>query len=144
MGGAGDMVVEQSFRYARKVGDNYVTGEMKVILPVGASDAEIQAAIATGVRIGIAMGHAVLEQVDQAVAEQVDAGSQPIKIKEPDAPASEKQIKYLYKLSDELGLSGLAAVAATHNIDLAQMTKSGASTLIEYLTALKGGAHGSK
>lgn len=71
--------------------------------------------------------------VDTTTGEIVDAAPQ-----NSTPPATEKQKNYIVGLQDKLGwdTTQLAGLAAQHNIDLATMYASEASTLIEVMNAL--------
>ena len=105
--------VTRTLRAAIKVGDDYYTIEETITLPPSASDEQIQEAVATGFRIYEAQREAVDAQV-RSLREHVVAYPIPVQIREPDAPASEKQRAYMDYLLKELNWDHerLAAFAA--------------------------------
>ncbi len=135
--------VTRTLRAAIKVGDDYYTIEETITLPPSASDEQIQEAVATGFRIYEAQREAVDAQV-RSLREHVVAYPIPVQIREPDAPASEKQRAYMDYLLKELNWDHerLAAFAADRMLNLLTLTKREASELIDELKGLLTGATG--
>ncbi|HEX6290678.1 MAG TPA: hypothetical protein VFZ66_15925 [Herpetosiphonaceae bacterium] len=133
--------VTRTLRAAVKVGDDYYTLEETITLPPTASDEQIAQAVATGLRMYEAQRAAVEAQV-RDLREHVVAQPLPVQIREPDAPASEKQRQYMEYLLKELGWDNerLAAFAADRMLNLLTLTKREASELID---ELKGALSGS-
>lgn len=132
--------ITRTLRAAVKVGDDYYTIEETITLPPNASDDQIREAVATGLRIYEAQRQAIESQV-QALREQVATPALPVQIRDPDAPASEKQRAYMEYLQKELHWDHerLAAFAAERDLNLLTLTKREASELIDALKHLVGG-----
>lgn len=137
---AREAIVTRTLRAAIKVGDDYYTIEETIQLPADASDDEITQAVTTGLRMYEAQRAAVEDQVrsmrDHAVAQPV-----PVQIKDPDAPASEKQRSYMEYLLKELHWDNdrLHAFAAERSLNVLTLTKREASELIDDLKNLVAG-----
>src|SRR3712207_5203657 len=134
-------VVTRTFRAAIRVGEDYYTVEETISLPPTATDEQIAHAVATGLRIYETQRTAVEAQVGD-LPEHVVAQVLPIQIKDPDAPASDKQRAYMDYLVKELNWSGeqLAAFAAERMLDVLTLSKREASELIDELKGLVDGA----
>jgi len=135
-------LVTRVMRAAVKIGDDYYTIEESVTLPAAAGDDEIREAVETGLRIYEAQRAAVEQQV-RGLRDQVVAQPLPVQIREPDAPASEKQRTYMDYLLRELNWDGeqLAAFASERGLHLETLTKREASELIDQLKQIQmGGA----
>lgn len=130
--------VTRTIRAAVRLGEDFLTLEETTTLPIDASDEQIAAAVETGWRIYRAQRAAIEEQVAGIRAGQVPL---PITVRDPDAPASEKQRNFLATLQDNLGWTGeqLAAYAAEQGLDLVSLTKGQASTFIDGLKKLADG-----
>src|SRR6188508_1523384 len=124
--------VSRTFRAAIRIGENFYTVEETVTLPVDASDETIAQAVNTGLRIYEAQRAAAEMQVRELRA-QVATSPLPIQIREPDAPASDKQRSYVDYLVNELGWDQerLQTFATEHNFDLLKLNKREASELID-------------
>jgi hypothetical protein len=124
--------VSRTFRAAIRIGEDFYTVEETVTLPVDASDETIAQAVNTGLRIYEAQRLAAETQVRELRA-QVATSPLPIQIREPDAPASDKQRSYLDYLVNELGWDHdrLHAFATEHDFDLITLNKREASELID-------------
>ena len=127
-------VVTRVMRAAVKIGDDYYTIEESVTLPTSASDDDIREAVDTGLRIYEAQRTAVEQQVRE-LRDQVVAQPLPVQIREPDAPASDKQRTYMDYLLRELNWDSgqLEAFAAERGMNLETLTKREASELIDQL-----------
>jgi hypothetical protein len=128
--------VTRTYRTAIKLGDDYLTIEETITLPVGASDEEVQQAVDLGLRIFRAQREAVEQQV--AAAREAQGPPAAITVRDPDAPASDKQRNYIATLQDNLSWTSeqLTGYAAEHNVDLVTMTKGQASGFIDGLKKL--------
>ena len=133
-------MVTRTLRAAIKVGDDYYTVEETISLPPTASEEQIEQAVATGLRMYEAQRAAVEGQV-RALREQVVAQPLPVQIREPDAPASEKQRAYMDYLLKELNwdTERLSAFAAERTLNLLTLTKREASELIDELKQIATG-----
>jgi hypothetical protein len=130
-------LVSRTLRAAIKIGEDYYTIEETISLPPTASDDQIAQAVVTGLRIYEAQRTAVEAQL-RDLREHIVVQPLPIQIKDPDAPASEKQRMYMDYLLKELHWDDdqLAAFAAEHMLDMLTLTKREASELIDELKAL--------
>jgi hypothetical protein len=133
--------VSRTYRAAIRLGEDFVTLEETVVLPIDATDEEIAQAVDLGWRI-FAAQRATAEQQIGEIRAGMPAVPPQIRMREPDAPASDKQRNYIATLQEQLGWSGeqLAAYAQEQEIDLAGMTKGQASAFIDGLKALVGQA----
>lgn len=124
----------RTYRAAVRLGEDFITLEETITLPIDATDADVQAAVDLGWRIYRAQRESVEQQIAQS-REGRPAGGASYTVKDPDAPASEKQRGYMDALRQELGWDGaqLAAYAAEQSVDLESLTKGQASTFIDGL-----------
>lgn len=129
--------VSRTFRAALRIGEDFYTVEETVTLPVDASDELIADAVQTGLRIYEAQRAAAETQIRDLRA-QVVTSPLPIQIREPDAPASDKQRSYMDYLVNELGWDHerLHSYASEHNFDVLKLNKREASELIDQLKGL--------
>ena len=124
--------VTRTYRVAVKHGDDYTTVEEVVTLPLDASDADVQRAVALGWHIFAAQREAVDVQIDQIRAAAPEPAA-------PE-PASDGQRKLIDALADELRWPDvdLDAFAAERGItDWTTLTKRHASGMIDALKAHK-------
>lgn len=128
--------VTRTYRAAVRLGEDFITLEETVTLPLDASDEEVQKAVDLGWRIFRAQREAVEQQV--AGVREAQGAPAPITVRDPDAPASDKQRNYIATLQDNLGWAGeqLGAYAAEHGVDLVTLTKGQASGFIDGLKKL--------
>ena len=133
-------MITRTLRAAVKIGDDYYTVEETIALPPSASDEQIQEAITTGMRIYEAQRTAVDTQV-RTLREQIVSHAAPVQIREPDAPASEKQRAYMDYLLKELEWDGerLQSFAAERSLNILTLTKREASELIDDLKGVLAG-----
>lgn len=133
-------LVTRTLRAAVKIGDDYYTIEETVALPPSASDEQISQAVETGLRI-YEVQRAALETQLRDLREQHLLHPQPVQIREPDAPASEKQRTYMDYLLRELGWDNeqLANFAGERGLNLLTLTKREASELIDQLKQVQTG-----
>ncbi|HEY0735877.1 MAG TPA: hypothetical protein VGD69_13275 [Herpetosiphonaceae bacterium] len=132
--------VTRTMRAAVKVGDDYYTLEETITLSPTASDEQIAQAVATGLRMYEAQRAAVEAQV-RDLREHVVVQPLPVTIREPDAPASEKQRQYMEYLLKELSWDNerLVAFASERMFNLLTLTKREASELIDQLKGVLAG-----
>ncbi|PLS83413.1 MAG: hypothetical protein CYG59_01310 [Chloroflexi bacterium] len=133
-------MVTRTLRAAIKVGDDYYTVEETISLPPTASDEQIAQAVTTGLRMYEAQRSAVEGQL-RVLREQVVAQPLPVQIREPDAPASEKQRAYMDYLLKELNWDHerLSSFASDRMLNLLTLTKREASELIDELKQIATG-----
>jgi hypothetical protein len=131
-----ERTVTRTYRAAVRLGEDYITLEETITLPVDASDEEVQQAVDLGWRIYRAQREAIEQQV--ASVREAQGPHPAIMVRDPDAPASEKQRNYIATLQDQLSWTSdqLAAFAGEHGVDLVTMTKGQASTFIDGLKRL--------
>ncbi|MBA3947382.1 MAG: hypothetical protein H0X37_22845 [Herpetosiphonaceae bacterium] len=129
--------ISRTFRAAIRVGEDFYTVEETVTLPPTATDDEIAAAVALGERIYQAQRAAADTQV-RMLRDQTAGSPQPIQIRDPEAPASDKQRQYMDYLVNELHWNGaqLQQFAAERKLDILTLTKREASELIDDLKGL--------
>jgi len=128
--------VSRTFRAAVRIGEDFYTVEETITLPIDASDEEIGQAVDTGMRMYAAQRAAAEGQIRELRA-QVASSPLPVQIREPDAPASEKQRAYMDYLLNELGWDSgrLHEFAVEHQYDILTLNKREASELIDLLKA---------
>ncbi len=136
-----DPTITRTFRAAAKVGDDYYTVEETICLPPNATDDLIMEAVQTGLRIYDAQRLAVMEQIGQLRAEAGQRIMNGNGMREPDAPASDKQRAYMDRLLHDLNWTPerLTAYAEERNLNVLTLTKREASELIDELKALTTG-----
>lgn len=128
-----EATVSRTYRAAIRIGEDYVTLEETIILPLDATDEEIQKAVELGWRIYQAQRSAIEAQT--ASIREAQPAPQPPTVRDPDAPASERQRHYIAALQEDLSWTNeqLAAFAQDHHVDLVTMTKGQASAFIDSL-----------
>ncbi|MCG8351635.1 MAG: hypothetical protein MI924_28035 [Chloroflexales bacterium] len=128
--------VTRTYRTAIRLGEDFITLEETITLPLDASDEEVQRAVDLGWRIYQAQREALEHQV--ASVRETQIGATPIMVRDPDSPASEKQRNYIGALQDDLTWTSeqLATYAVEHGIDIVNMTKGQASGFIDSLKKL--------
>jgi nucleotide-binding universal stress UspA family protein len=128
--------VTRTYRAAVRLGEDFITLEETITLPPNASDDEVREAVELGWRIYRAQREAVEQQV--ASVREAQGGPAAITVRDPDAPASDKQRNYIATLQDNLAWSNdqLSAYATEHKVDLVTMTKGQASGFIDGLKKL--------
>ena len=129
--------VSRTLRAAIRIGEDFYTIEETIVLPIDADDEEIARAVEAGMRIYEAQRSAAETQIRDLRA-QVVSSPLPIQIREPDAPASEKQRSYMDYLLNELGwdTDRLHAFAVERQLDILKLNKREASELIDQLKGL--------
>lgn len=125
--------VTRTYRTAIKLGDDFITIEETITLPIDADDQTVQQAVDLGWRIFRSQREAVEQQI--AHIREQHAAATAITVRDPDAPASERQRNFIASLQQALGWSGekLAAFAQEHGYDLVALTKGQASAFIDEL-----------
>ncbi|OAN43184.1 hypothetical protein A6A03_18535 [Chloroflexus islandicus] len=125
--------VTRTYRTAIKLGDDFITIEETITLPIDADDQTVQQAVDLGWRIFRSQREAVEQQI--AHIREQHAAATAITVRDPDAPASERQRNFIASLQQALGWSGekLAAFAHEHGYDLVALTKGQASAFIDEL-----------
>ncbi|HWQ14334.1 MAG TPA: hypothetical protein VNL77_16160 [Roseiflexaceae bacterium] len=133
---ASERSVSRTYRAAIRLGEDFITLEETITLPIDASDEEVAQAVDLGWRIYQAQRAAVEGQI--AGVRETAAAPQPITVRDPDAPASDKQRNYIAALQEDLAWSSeqLAAYARERSVDLVTITKGQASAFIDGLKKL--------
>ena len=131
-----ERTVTRTYRAAIKLGDDYVTLEETVTLPVDATDEDVSKAVDLGLRIYSAQRAAVEAQI--AGLREAQGAPAPITVRDPDSPASDKQRNYIATLQDNLAWTTeqLATYAGEQSVDLVTLTKGQASVFIDGLKKL--------
>jgi hypothetical protein len=133
--------VTRTYRASIRIGDDFMTLEETVSLPLDASDEDIAQAVALGWRIYQAQQESLEAQVAQmreARLAAAPAASSTPTIREPDAPASERQRSYINRLQQGLAWSDeqLAHYASEQGVRLVDLTRGQASNFIDGLKRL--------
>jgi hypothetical protein len=128
--------ISRTFRAAIRIGEDFYTVEETITLPLDAGDEEIARAVEVGMRIYEAQRAAAEGQI-RDLRSQVVSNPLPVQIREPDAPASEKQRAYMDYLLNELGwdTGRLQEFAAERRFDILTLNKRDASELIDQMKA---------
>ena len=131
-----ERMVSRTYRAAIRIGEDFITLEETIALPLDASDEEVAQAVDLGWRIYRAQREAAEAQVTD-IRSTIGA-PQPITVRDPDSPASDKQRNYIVTLQDNLAWNSeqLAAYAEEQSVDLVTMTKGQASLFIDGLKKL--------
>jgi hypothetical protein len=131
-----ERMVSRTYRAAIRIGEDFITMEETIALPLDASDDEVTQAVDLGWRIFRAQREAADAQV--ADIRSAIGTPAPITVRDPDAPASDKQRNYIVTLQDHLTWNSehLAAYAEEQSVDLVTMTKGQASLFIDGLKKL--------
>ena len=129
-------LVSRTYRAAIRIGEDFITMEETIALPLDASDEEVTQAVELGWRIFRAQREAADAQVND-IRSTIGTPA-PITVRDPDSPASDKQRNYIVTLQDNLSWNSehLAAYADEQNVDLVTMTKGQASLFIDGLKKL--------
>lgn len=133
-----EQIVSRTYRTAIRLGEDFITLEETITLPIDASDDEVAQAVDLGWRIYRAQRAAVEGQVAAVREASAAASVHSIAIKDPDAPASEKQRNYIAALQEDLTWSNeqLASYADEQSVDLIALTKGQASSFIDGMKRL--------
>lgn len=131
-----DRTISRTYRAAIRIGEDFITLEETIALPIDASDDEVQQAVDLGWRIYRAQREAAEAQA--AEIRSTIGTPQPITVRDPDAPASDKQRNYIATLQDQMSWNSeqLASYAEEQSVDLVTMTKGQASLFIDGLKKL--------
>jgi len=131
-----ERMVSRTYRAAIRIGEDFITMEETIALPLDASDEEVSQAVELGWRIFRAQRAAADAQVTD-IRSAIGTPA-PITVRDPDSPASDKQRNYIVTLQDNLAWNSehLAAYAEEQNVDLVTMTKGQASLFIDGLKKL--------
>jgi hypothetical protein len=131
-----ERLVSRTYRAAIRLGEDFITLEETITLPLDASDEEVAQAVDLGWRIYRAQREAAEAQA--ADVRSAAPAPAPITIRDPDAPASDNQRHYIATLQDKLAWNSeqLATYAEEHSVDLVTMTKGQASGFIDGLKKL--------
>src|SRR5919199_1842252 len=126
--------ISRTFRAAIRIGEDFYTVEETITLPIDAGDEEIARAVEVGMRIYQAQRAAAEGQIRE-LRTQVVSNPLPVQIRDPEAPASEKQRAYMEYLLNELGwdMGRLHEFASERHFDVLTLTKREASELIDQL-----------
>ncbi len=131
-----DRTVARTYRAAIRIGEDFITLEETIALPIDASEEEVQQAVDLGWKIFRAQREAADSQIADIRA-NVSAPA-PITVRDPDSPASDKQRNYIATLQEQMnwGSEQLATYAGEQSVDLVTMTKGQASVFIDGLKKL--------
>jgi hypothetical protein len=131
-----ERLVSRTYRAAIRLGEDFITLEETISLPLDASDEDVAQAVDLGWRIYRAQREAAESQIND-VRSSAPAPA-PFTIREPDAPASDNQRNYIATLQDKLAWNSeqLAVYAEEQEVDLVTLTKGQASTFIDGLKKL--------
>ena len=131
-----ERVVSRTYRAAIRLGEDFITLEETIALPLDASDEEVAQAVDLGWRIYRAQREAAEAQI--ADIRGTIGAPAPITVRDPDSPASDKQRNYIATLQDNLAWNSeqLASYADDQKVDLVTMTKGQASIFIDGLKKL--------
>src|SRR6476661_3899015 len=131
-----ERMVSRTYRAAIRIGEDFITMEETIALPLDASDEEVAQAVELGWRIFRAQREAADAQVSD-IRSAIGTPA-PITVRDPDSPASDKQRNYIVTLQDNLTWNSehLAAYAEEQSVDLVTMTKGQASLFIDGLKKL--------
>jgi len=131
-----ERMVSRTYRAAIRIGEDFITMEETIALPLDASDEEVTQAVDLGWRIFRAQREAADAQVND-IRSAIGTPA-PITVRDPDSPASDKQRNYIVTLQDNLSWNSehLAAYAEEQSVDLVTMTKGQASLFIDGLKKL--------
>ena len=128
-----DRTVARTYRAAIRIGEDFITLEETIALPIDASEEEVQQAVDLGWKIFRAQREAADSQIADIRANV--AAPAPITVRAPDSPASDKQRNYIATLQEQMnwGSEQLATYADEQSVDLVTMTKGQASVFIDGL-----------
>lgn len=120
--------VTRTFRAAIRIGEDYITLEETITLPLDASDEDIDKAVAMGWQVYARQREAMEEQV--ANIRELHSSLAP-----QDLPASDRQRKYITVLQHDLAWSPeqLAQYAREQGIEIEALSRTQASGFIDTL-----------
>ncbi len=125
--------VTRTYRAAIRLGEDYITLEETITLPLDASDEDVQQAVDLGWRIYTAQRDAVAQQATQIRTDAPPPAP-------PTTPASDKQRAFIDTLAPEAGWDGdaLTAFAGDHGVaNWETMSAAQAAGLIDAIKAHK-------
>ncbi len=131
-----ERTISRTYRAAIRIGEDFITLEETIALPIDASDEEVAQAVDLGWRIYRAQREAAEAQASEI--RSAIGTPQPFTMRDPDSPASDKQRNYIATLQDQINWNSeqLAAYAEEQEVDLVTMTKGQASLFIDGLKKL--------
>jgi hypothetical protein len=134
------ITVTRTYRAAVRLGEDFVTLEETITLPLDASDAELEQAVALGWRIYSAQHAALESQVAELRAARGPSGgtagsSGGVTIRNPYAPATERQRQLIASLQHDLDWNEerLTEFASEQGVELIDLSRGQASHLIDVL-----------
>src|SRR5512143_1611249 len=101
--GGDERLVSRTYRAAIRIGEDFITLEETIALPLDASDEEVAQAVDLGWRIYRAQREAAEAQASEI--RSAIGTPQPITVRDPDAPASDKQRNYIATLQEQISWS---------------------------------------
>src|SRR6266498_42942 len=131
-----ERTISRTYRAAIRIGEDFITLEETIALPIDATDEEVAQAVDLGWRIYRAQREAAEAQASEI--RSAIGTPQPFTMRDPDSPASDKQRNYIVTLQEQINWNSeqLAAYAEEQEIDLVTMTKGQASVFIDGLKKL--------
>jgi hypothetical protein len=131
-----ERTISRTYRAAIRIGEDFITLEETIALPIDASDEEVAQAVDLGWRIYRAQREAAEAQASEI--RSAIGTPQPFTVRDPDSPASDKQRNYIATLQEQINWNSeqLAAYAEEQEVDLVTMTKGQASLFIDGLKKL--------
>jgi hypothetical protein len=129
--------ITRTYRAAIRLGEDFITLEETVTLPIDASDEEVTQAVDLGWRIYKTQRGALESQV-ASIRESAPSVVPSITFKDPDSPASEKQRGYIATLQEQMTWTPdqLSSYAHDQQVDLLTLTKGQASAFIDGMKKL--------
>jgi hypothetical protein len=128
--------ITRTYRTAIRIGEDFITLEETINLPIDASDEEVIQAVELGWRIYSAQREAIERQI--AGVREAQPQPAPFTVRDPESPASDKQRNYIAALQDDLTWTSeqLTGYAGEQGVDLVTLTKGQASGFIDGLKKL--------
>lgn len=128
--------ITRTYRTAIRIGEDFITLEETINLPIDASDEEVVQAVELGWRIYSAQREAIERQV--AGVREAQPQPAPFTVRDPESPASDKQRNYIAALQDDLVWTSeqLTGYASEQGVDLVTLTKGQASGFIDGMKKL--------
>ena len=128
--------ITRTYRTAIRIGEDFITLEETISLPIDASDEEVVQAVELGWRIYGAQREAIERQV--AGVREAQPQPAPFTVRDPESPASDKQRNYIAALQDDLIWTSeqLTGYAGEQGVDLVTLTKGQASGFIDGMKKL--------
>lgn len=128
--------ITRTYRTAIRIGEDFITLEETISLPIDASDEEVVQAVELGWRIYGAQREAIERQV--AGVREAQPQPAPFTVRDPESPASDKQRNYIAALQDDLIWTSeqLTGYAGEQGVDLVTLNKGQASGFIDGMKKL--------